>query len=245
MNRWFKLFVANFVAAFSRSNLLFHGIAIGLTAILVWSGFDWWYYQAHQIPVLQRMLFPAIVIGFFLPIIVPILLYLIGKIGRQQWIVCTAFAITQAAILGSLISSIYKAFTGRMQPDFRNLGLDFFNQSGQVSVSVRAPIIAQVDSGKDYLAEAIGGKFIDFLYNLVCRKAAAPSPGIRDYAIGAEAVTAVLDLKQGPGAARERAQSQILEALCLLPVIKEVHGRALLLPGVNQVRDTRLKIISY
>ena len=124
MNRWLKLFVANFVAAFSRSNLRFHGIAIGLTAILVWSGFDWWYYQAHQIPVLQRMLFPAIVIGFFLPIIVPISLYLIGKIGRHQGSVWTAFAITQAAILGSLISSIYKAFTGRMQPDFRNMNID-------------------------------------------------------------------------------------------------------------------------
>lgn len=124
MTRWLRMFAANFVTAFAGRNLLFHGMAICLTAILVWSGFDWWYFRAHQIPALQRVMFPAIVIGFFLPFIVPIVMYLIGKIVRQQLLVTTAFALVQAEILGSLISSFYKVFTGRIQPDFRHMDID-------------------------------------------------------------------------------------------------------------------------
>jgi len=104
--------------------LLFHGIAIGLTAVLALSGFDWWYFTAHQIQDLQLVFFPAIIIGFFLPIITPIVLFLAGKIGKRKRSVLMAFALAQAAILGSLISSIYKAFTGRIQPDFRNMTMD-------------------------------------------------------------------------------------------------------------------------
>lgn len=124
MQRSLRIFAANFCAVFTGRNLLIHGIAIGLTAILVLSGFDWWYFTAHQTPLLRIIFFPALVIGFFLPIIAPVILYLVGKIGKLTRIVTTAFALAQAAILGSLISSIYKAFTGRIQPDMRNLSTD-------------------------------------------------------------------------------------------------------------------------
>ena len=119
-----RTFIANFVAAFSGRNLIFHGIAIGLTVVLVLSGFDWWYFTAHQIPDLQRVLFPALLIGMLLPIIFPIAMYLTGKFTRQARTVYMAFAVAQAAILGSIISSIYKAFTGRIQPDFSNMTTD-------------------------------------------------------------------------------------------------------------------------
>ena len=124
MKQPLKTFFANLVASFSGHNLIFHGIAISLTAILVLSGFDWWYFTAHQIPDLQMFLFPALVIGMFFPVIVPVVLYIIGKIGNQKRMVSTAFALAQSAILGSLISSSYKAFTGRIQPDFRNMTID-------------------------------------------------------------------------------------------------------------------------
>ena len=70
------------------------------------------------------ILFPALLIGGLFPIIFPIAMYLTGKITGQKRITLTAFAMTQAALLGSLISSLYKAFTGRIQPDFRNLTTD-------------------------------------------------------------------------------------------------------------------------
>lgn len=70
------------------------------------------------------ILFPALVIGMFFPLLIPMILYPIGKIGKRKQIVSTAFALAQAAILGSLLSSIYKAFTGRMQPDLSNMSTD-------------------------------------------------------------------------------------------------------------------------
>ncbi|MBF8270154.1 MAG: phosphatase PAP2 family protein [Gammaproteobacteria bacterium] len=124
MSRLLKTFVANFAAAFSGRYLIFHGIAIGLTAVLVLSGFDWWYFTAHKLPVVYIILFPAMIIGMFFPLILPITMYLAGKFGKQKRILCTAFAVAQAVILGSLISSIYKAFTGRIQPDFMNMTTD-------------------------------------------------------------------------------------------------------------------------
>ena len=123
MKQSLRRFAVNFVAVFSGRKLILHGIAIVLTAVLVLSGFDWWYFTS-QIPTVRMILFPAVIIGFFLPIILPIVLYLVGKIGNYKRMVCTAFALAQAAILGSLISSIYKAFTGRLQPDFRNMTTD-------------------------------------------------------------------------------------------------------------------------
>lgn len=123
-----KRFITNFAAIFSGRNLIFHGIAIGITALLVFSGFDWWYFTAHQIPELQIILFPALLIGGLFPIIFPTVMYLTGKIARQKRIVCTAFATAQAAILGSLVSSLYKAFTGRIQPDFSNMTTDISHE---------------------------------------------------------------------------------------------------------------------
>ena len=123
MKQSLKAFAANFVDVFSGRNLLFHGIAIGLTALLVLSGFDWWYFTS-QIPAVRMFLFPAVIVGFFLPFILPIVLFLVGKIGKHKKIVYTAFALIQSEILGSLISSIYKAFTGRIQPNFRNMSID-------------------------------------------------------------------------------------------------------------------------
>lgn len=124
MNRLLRRFAVNFVASISGRSLIFHGIAIGLTVALVLSGFDWWYFTAHQIPDVQMFLFPALFIGGLFPIIFPVAMYLTGKITGQKRIVHTAFAMAQAAILGSFISSIYKAFTGRIQPDFLNMTND-------------------------------------------------------------------------------------------------------------------------
>lgn len=124
MNTFLRTLGANFVASCSGRNLIFHGTAIALTAVLVLSGFDWWYFTELQIPGVRAVLFPALVIGMLFPIILPIIMYLMGKIGRETGIVHAAFALAQAAILGFLISSIYKAFTGRIQPDLANMNTD-------------------------------------------------------------------------------------------------------------------------
>lgn len=106
-----------FLDSFRGYNLFWHLIAIVLTAALVLSGFDWWYHLFARESFLERLTLPAGIIGFFMPVILPVFLYWLGLRGRP-YLLKAAIASAQAGILGWLISSCYKAFTGRMQPEF-------------------------------------------------------------------------------------------------------------------------------
>jgi membrane-associated phospholipid phosphatase len=119
----------NAIRCFRGYNLLWHFSAIALTYIIVTSGFDWYYFTSTQIPVLRTFLFPAVRFGMILPGVVPLILLAIGVLRKALKIKNTAFALGQAAILGLAISSLYKAFTGRMPPPH------FFNHSAVVDTS--------------------------------------------------------------------------------------------------------------
>ena len=58
------------------------------------------------------------VLGGILPIIIPLYLIFRGKILKNIRKETLGWIIGQAAIIGSLISSFYKIFTGRIQPIF-------------------------------------------------------------------------------------------------------------------------------
>ena len=79
--------------------------------LMVSSGFDWMYFRATR--PFARYLFPAVILGWRVPVVFPIALYIIGSIRKDLRTVCTAFSTAQAAVIGLLISSFYKAFTGR------------------------------------------------------------------------------------------------------------------------------------
>ncbi len=106
----------NVVAIFSGRNLLWHALAIGLTALLVMSGGDWSYYVATRSELIQRLSRPAIMIGTFLPLLLPLALLLAGEFGKNRTLKTAGWAVGQAALLGYLIASTYKAFTGRLPP---------------------------------------------------------------------------------------------------------------------------------
>jgi membrane-associated phospholipid phosphatase len=72
----------------------------------------------------RGFLIPAFMLGGLLPIILPIILFISGKLRKNSEKILAGLALGQAAILGSVISSIYKTFTGRIQPDFANPTLD-------------------------------------------------------------------------------------------------------------------------
>jgi membrane-associated phospholipid phosphatase len=80
-----------------------------ITYLIVTSGLDWKYFQALGVWHFNGYISPAIMLGTVLPILLPLALL----VGRQT---NTAWALGQAAMLGSLISSTYKAFTGRIPP---------------------------------------------------------------------------------------------------------------------------------
>lgn len=105
--------IANF---FRAKYLPLHFLAILLTYLLVTSGFDWFYFLKTQGVVIQAFLIPASIIGGTLPIILPVLFYALGKKWNNRQAEVTAMALAQAGIIALLLSSFFKAFTGRIQP---------------------------------------------------------------------------------------------------------------------------------
>ncbi|MBI2475872.1 MAG: phosphatase PAP2 family protein [Candidatus Taylorbacteria bacterium] len=108
----------NVAGVYLRHNWLWHLVAIILTYVLVISGFDWWYFESTRGGLWLSLTLPAAIIGFFVPIIVPVSLYLWGEARKDSKIRNVAAAAAQAGIIALIISSVYKAFTGRIQPEF-------------------------------------------------------------------------------------------------------------------------------
>jgi membrane-associated phospholipid phosphatase len=106
----------NIKKSFSGRNIFLHIAAILLTFAIVYSGFDWWYFSSIHESSISAYLWPAIVLGGIVPIFSPIVLLLWGIIKKQTILINTGFALAQSAFLGLVISSTYKAFTGRIPP---------------------------------------------------------------------------------------------------------------------------------
>lgn len=104
--------------------LLRQFLMIVLTILIVWSGFDWWYFVATKNPLLMQLLFPAVVIGAFVPMFGPAIILIVAVVQRNRRAVNTAWALAQAAMLGLGVSSFYKVFTGRIPPRLDNLVTD-------------------------------------------------------------------------------------------------------------------------
>lgn len=113
---FFGTLLRNVAGCFRGRMVVWHVLAILLTAALVLSGFDWQYFAATRDPIFRSLAWPAIRMGTRLPILLPIALLIIGVIGRSDWFRRTGLALVQAVLLGSFISSAYKAFTGRVHP---------------------------------------------------------------------------------------------------------------------------------
>jgi membrane-associated phospholipid phosphatase len=106
----------NFVGCFKGWKIVWHLVAILLTVILVMSGFDWRYSLATRNPELRSWMWPAVVIGMFLPIYLPLILFAVGIIARSAKTILTGWAVAQAELIGALTVVAYKAFTGRAHP---------------------------------------------------------------------------------------------------------------------------------
>lgn len=106
----------NIKKSFSGGNIFFHIGAVLFTLVIVYSGFDWWYFSSIHGSSISVYLWPAIALGGIVPILSPIVLLLWGAVKRQAVLVNTGFALAQSAFLGLVISSTYKAFTGRIPP---------------------------------------------------------------------------------------------------------------------------------
>jgi membrane-associated phospholipid phosphatase len=106
-----------FARVFAPRCLIWHAAAIILTYLSVASGFDWLYFTRTRFDNLVGLTLPAAILGFFVPIIVPILVYYWGEWRGSRKLMRTAVVVAQAEALGWIVSSLYKAFTGRLQPE--------------------------------------------------------------------------------------------------------------------------------
>jgi membrane-associated phospholipid phosphatase len=106
----------NLMGCFMGWKVVWHVVAILLTVILVLSGFDWQNYLATHNPTFRSWMFPAVHIGGLLPLALPLFLLIVGFIIGNARTTLAGWAVGQAALLGSLVSSTYKAFTGRVHP---------------------------------------------------------------------------------------------------------------------------------
>jgi membrane-associated phospholipid phosphatase len=85
---------------------------------IVKNGFDWrWYRNAQENKWISNAGFVAVGVGPLASVAVPLGLYLYGRSNEDRRMQITGLAMGQAAILGALISSGLKAFTGRVPPN--------------------------------------------------------------------------------------------------------------------------------
>jgi membrane-associated phospholipid phosphatase len=116
MRVFFSTLPRNIAGCFKGRMILWHLGAILLTFILVRSGFDWFYFCSTRDPVLWSLMIPAAAIGGLVPLVLPLALIVSGFVARDAKTATTGWAMGQAALLGSLISSACKAVTGRIHP---------------------------------------------------------------------------------------------------------------------------------
>jgi len=124
MKYFFETLGKNIVHSFTGKNVLFHILAIILTYVILMSGFDWYYFGLVRDPLLNQLALPALIGGALFPIIVPIILIMIARIRKNKNISILGWCLGQAAFIGWLVSSTYKAFTGRVQPNLIDLAND-------------------------------------------------------------------------------------------------------------------------
>lgn len=104
------------IRIFSGNYVLLQLLAVFLTYIIVISGFDFIFYLAFDGSYLQYLLFSAVVVGGIVPVALPLWILFYGHIFKNKKVTILANMLVQAVALGYIISSSYKALTGRVPP---------------------------------------------------------------------------------------------------------------------------------
>ena len=121
----FYKFFRNIADCFIGRRLWSHLLAMVLTYVIVMSGFDWFYFKSLDNTPIFNFFFPAVFIGMFVPILLPLTMLAVGAVRKNARMINAAWGIGQAAIIGLLVSWFYKVFTGRIQPPlFANNAVD-------------------------------------------------------------------------------------------------------------------------
>ncbi|MFZ2887308.1 MAG: phosphatase PAP2 family protein [Minisyncoccia bacterium] len=115
---FFEGTLRNLLSIYTGINLAWHLLAALFTAGLVLSGADWRFFEATRFDALTPIILIAGIGGFFTPVIIPVGLYVYGEFRRNRHLVQMGAAAGQASVLAYFVTIIYKAFTGRTEPEF-------------------------------------------------------------------------------------------------------------------------------
>lgn len=116
MDYFFSTLPKNILNIFRGRNIWWHLAAYAATAVIVFSGFDWYYFLIVKPYSFNLYFFPAVIIGALLPLFGLPLMLLLGWLRKSSVTKTLAWALGQAASIGWLVSSFYKALTGRIPP---------------------------------------------------------------------------------------------------------------------------------
>ena len=123
MRRFLTTLPCNILGCFKGRMIPWHLAVIILTVTLVTTGCDWRYFAATRNPILRSWMFPAAPIGGLVPLALPLLLLILGRLCSSAQTTLAGWAVGQAELIAALIAATYKAFTGRVHP-LRGLGPD-------------------------------------------------------------------------------------------------------------------------
>jgi membrane-associated phospholipid phosphatase len=123
-----KDFSKSILKVFWPYNFIWHLIAIAITYVSVTTGFDWYFFKImYNLTLARFFAVSALLIGALLPIILPIYLYVHGRKLNNIKLKIIGLALGQAALIAFIISTVYKIFTGRFQPNILSLTLNNSN----------------------------------------------------------------------------------------------------------------------
>ncbi len=106
----------NIASLYKGKNILWQILAIVITYVAVITGFDWRYFLFFRGTLIFTILFPAVGVGFLVPVFLPLVALIVGTLQKNAKTLIIGCALMQASFLGWLFSTIYKVFTGRSGP---------------------------------------------------------------------------------------------------------------------------------
>lgn len=116
MTKFLKNLVEIFFELIKPRYWLLYIAAILLTYICVMSGLDWAYFLYVMEHAPKPLLFIADISGLFIPIFLPLVLFIVSKVRKNDFLKSLAIASASSIIIGFILSMIIKIFTGRISP---------------------------------------------------------------------------------------------------------------------------------
>jgi membrane-associated phospholipid phosphatase len=105
---------------YSPLGITIQGVAILCTYLLVTTNTDWHYLLWIQDLPLRKILFFGVMLGGVIPMFIVPSIFIVSSIFKLLQIRFVTGALFLSSILGWLLSSFYKAWTGRIQPLQKN-----------------------------------------------------------------------------------------------------------------------------